>query len=96
MDDDLDIAEEFDAAESTHVQPIAHSGTTCLIINKSTPLPVPQSSCKQHKKHENSSRCKIEPTEEDRECTFAPKINGYRSRNLGEFLDFQKGFVEKK
>ena len=66
-----------------------------MLTNKNA-LSLPQSQCKQQKRHQNSSRCKAEPSEEDRECTFAPKINGYRNRNLGEFLDFQKGFVEKK
>lgn len=97
MDDDLDIAEEFEQDEVTHIQPIAHSNPTYMILHKATPLSLPQSTSKlPRRQQQTSSRCKMEPSEEDKECTFAPKINGYRNRNLGEFLDFQKGFVEKK
>jgi hypothetical protein len=46
--------------------------------------------------YSHNGRCKVEPSHEDKECTFAPKINMYRNRNLGEFLDLQRGFVERK
>jgi hypothetical protein len=50
----------------------------------------------KRKGHQNSSRYKVEPSKEDKECTFTPKINMYRNRNRGEFLDLQRGFVERK